>query len=64
VNYDVQRVSMEIAALLKDRLGAPSHIPDGDGGVQLEWHQDGWDIECWISHPTPATESEKEKRDA
>lgn len=27
----------------------PALVPGSDGDVQIEFHVDGWDVECWIT---------------
>jgi hypothetical protein len=40
-----------LAALMLPRVPMPSIMPMSYGGVQLEWHRNGWDIEIEIISP-------------
>ena len=31
----------------------PQLVPDSDGGVTVELHAEGWDVECWIQRAKP-----------
>ena len=35
-------------AFRTDGVAAPSVIPTNRGGLQFEWHHNGWDVECEI----------------
>ena len=40
-----------LAALMKPSIPMPSIVPLSYGGLQLEWHRKGWDIEIEIPGP-------------
>ena len=40
-----------LSRAMGDDTPAPSVVPTSRGGVQLEWHQRGWDIEVEVSTP-------------
>lgn len=42
-----------ISAILSKASCPPAVVPVGDGGVQLEWHNSGWDVEIEV-HPNGA----------
>jgi len=47
------RTAIELAAaLMHDRTPAPSVVPTSAGGVQLEWHTRGIDLEIEIGSPS------------
>lgn len=31
----------------------PVLVPDSDGNVTVEFHAEGWDVECWIQRYRP-----------
>ncbi len=43
-------------------LAPPCIVPTNSGGIQLEWHQGGWDIEIVIEADGTLSESWSEKR--
>lgn len=53
-SYDAKRISLKVVLKATDLMRMldmpePSIVPCSDGGVQLEWHRDGFDIEICIS---------------
>ena len=57
--YDAKRVAEEVALfaldlldeILPDGAPAPSVVPTPGGGVQLEWHEEKWQLELEIVAP-------------
>lgn len=49
VDEEAIKLGAEIALALSPRFGSPWLVPTADGGVQVEWHERGWDIEVCIS---------------
>jgi hypothetical protein len=57
-SYDAEPISAEVIAKVKATFpvlppGWWDCVPMSSGGVQLEQHQDGWDIEISIERATP-----------
>ena len=44
---EVLQQAVEVALLLSPMLGNPWLVP-GHDGVQVEWHEKGFDVECFI----------------
>ena len=37
-----------LSGLVSEAARFPAIVPTGDGGVQLEWHNNGWDVEIEV----------------
>lgn len=49
IDHDTVVRADVIGNRLADLFSHPAqYVPVGDGSVQIEWHSDGWDVECWI----------------
>jgi hypothetical protein len=52
VNRDALEFAAQvIAAFMQPRVPAPAIVPLADGGVQIEWHRRGWDLEISVLGP-------------
>lgn len=47
-SYGACAIAPDAIRAARVMLSAPSVVPCSDGGVQLEWHRDGFDIEIRI----------------
>jgi hypothetical protein len=47
----VEFAASVLASLMLPRVPVPAIMPLSYGGIQIEWHRNGWDIEIEISAP-------------
>ncbi len=40
-----------IATMMLPNVPRPSIMPLSDGGIQIEWHRNGWDVEIEVAGP-------------
>jgi hypothetical protein len=60
--YDARAVREDVAVfayelleqILPDQAPAPAVVPTTAGGIQLEWHEPGWELEVDIAEPGSA----------
>lgn len=48
----IQEAMRLLVQIMKEDSPVPCVVPTAEGGVQLEWHQGGYDIEVEIASPT------------
>lgn len=52
VTLGIATYSLQILlAIMKPSLPSPSIVPLASGGLQFEWHRNGWDVEIEILSP-------------
>lgn len=51
-NRDIAEFAASVlASLMQPKVPMPAIVPLSYGGIQIEWHRKGWDIEIEISAP-------------
>jgi hypothetical protein len=58
IPHEVCEKISQIGKALEPILGEPQYVPCADSSAQVEWHEMGWDVECWVSQYIPVKEQE------